>query len=643
MLLFNDRDNTSKNELVIIAIMVFAVWLKLFAVDFKIATVLNWPVMGSMDFSVLRYAMRALAVGLPSLCAILCVMLPISLLPSRVRFALLYVCCVLFSILAVTDTLFIRYYTDVFTFHDILLLPQTGLIAKSIWSLLKFRDLFFILDVVIFPLILYWKKIKPNFRLVTGKRVKLTAALILCAVLVQFGCVANLVHYRPAIMNAMYDRLSVCAWVSTGTFHWVDILKLARKAVASDNVQQKQIDVMKSWFAARSRVSHAPYAEGRNLVILQCEALQYFVVGLKIDGQEVTPNLNRFSRECLYFTNAWNQTAGGLSSDSEFMANTGMFPADFGAAYTRFANNTYNSLAWALRRQKGYHTVVVQGTYSAFWNCHRMHPKLGFEKQYSRNTFPDDDAIGLGLSDKAIFTRALDVFKKFGREPFYGFIVTLSSHHPFDFDGLDDGSLKLPKELKGTLIGNYLIAIHYYDKQLGMFIDGMRRSGLLDRTLIVLYGDHPAIPIAYKEEIEKLLGGNMDDMGVWISTRRVPLLFRIPGRVKGKTLLAGKNNADTGQMDVLPTIKNLLGIKIDTVFGKDLLAGNAGRPVVFRKGTYIIDGVYVDPGAERIIKLGEREPRDRAYYNKLANDAERMLGYNDLILDNNLIKDIVSR
>ena len=81
--------------------------------------------------------------------------------------------------------------------------------------------------------------------------------------------------------------------------------------------------------------------------------------------------------------------------------------------------------------------------------------------------------------------------------PFYAFVVTLTSHHPFDFAGMDDGSLPLTADLKGTLLGNYLISIHYFDKQFGMFVDGLRARGLLDKSLMVVYGDHPAMPIAY--------------------------------------------------------------------------------------------------------------------------------------------------
>ena len=636
----DSRTDIRKSELLILLIMVAFVWLKFFAVDYKIADVLNWPLFATLNGSILRHTLRALAVGVPSLAAILCIVVPVSMLPSKVRWHAYLIIDFLFSLLAITDMLFVRYYSDIFTFHDIMLVPQTGLIVSSIWSLLKSYDFLFFADIPIAILVKICCKQHIHIGQLTKKRVIASLLLVICSITIQFLCVLHLFQNRPTIIHAMYDRLSVCAWVSVASYHWGDAGALLISAVKSDKVPSKKIKEMRMWFDRNDSVSHKPLAQGKNLIMLQCEALQHFVIDLKINGVEVTPNLNRFRHESLYFTHTWNQTAGGLSSDSEFMANTGMFPAAFGAAYTRFDRNTYNSLAKALRK-KQYHAVVIQGTYSAFWNCHRMHPKLGFEKQYSRNTFPKDEFIGLGLSDKAIFTRALEVFKNFNG-PFYGFIVTLSSHHPFDFPGLDDGSLPLPNKLKGTLVGNYLIAIHYYDKQLGYFFDGLKKNGLMDNSLIVIYGDHPAIPVAYKEDLARLMGRNLDETSEWIKTRRVPLLIRIPDR-GGKSLLHGDRAVDTGQMDILPTVANLLGVDIRTAFGKDLLNISYDRPVVFRKGAYIKCGVYIDPGSGTAVDLSTGQKIKYKPFERTTVEVERMLNYNDLILDKNLIADILKR
>jgi phosphoglycerol transferase MdoB-like AlkP superfamily enzyme len=147
----------------------------------------------------------------------------------------------------------------------------------------------------------------------------------------------------------MYDRLSVCAWTGIETFHWGDALSLAGKAFRSKKVPDTEIRKVREWFTRHNTFIRKPLAKGRNLIMVQCESLQYFVIGLRVNGVEVAPNLNRFTRECVYFRNAWNQTAGGLSSDSEFMANTGMFPAPSGAAYTEFDSNDYNSLPRKIR------------------------------------------------------------------------------------------------------------------------------------------------------------------------------------------------------------------------------------------------------------------------------------------------------
>jgi phosphoglycerol transferase MdoB-like AlkP superfamily enzyme len=369
--------------------------------------------------------------------------------------------------------------------------------------------------------------------------------------------------------------------------------------------------------------------------MIQCEALQQFIVGMKINGAEVTPNLNRFAENSFYFPNAWDQTAGGLSSDSEFMANTGFFPSASGAAYTRFANNSYNSLAKALKK-KGYSTFVIQGTSSSFWNCHRMHPKLYFDKQYSRNTFPKGEVIGLGLSDRTIFSEALNVFKD-TKGPFYGFIVTLSGHHPYNFEGLDDGSFPLPEEMRKTLLGDYMIAMNYFDRELGRFLEGLKDSGLDQKSLIVLYGDHPAVPIAYKEEMEKLTGKKIEESIEWKETRRVPLIFHVPGAKAKK----GTIFTDTGQMDIMPTAAGLLGLKIGTYFGKDLSLDNGPYPVIFRNGSYIIEGVFVEPAVKRATRTVTHESLDASEYDEITKEVDLMLSYNDIILEKNLINDII--
>ena len=630
------KGNFGKNELSALIFLVLLIWFKVYSVDFYIADILNWPLLSGGEYHLISDALRAMIVGVPSLAAILCIIVPVSMLPAKHRGSFLLAFDFILSALVLTDILFIRYYSDIFIFRDLVLLRQAGAVSKSIWSLLRPWDIFLFIDIPIMVFMVLKNRINICFARVTKGRTAASAAVLALSIgtLVLTGW--NLTVNRPNIINAMYDRLSVCAWTGIEAFHWGDAISLAGTAFRSDKVPDAEIRSMREWFSQHNSVIRTPLAEGRNLIMVQCESLQYFVIGLRVNGAEVTPNLNRFVNECVYFRNAWSQTAGGQSSDSEFMANTGMFPAPSGAAYTEFDNNDYNSLPRNIKA-RGYRTVVFQGTYSPFWNCLIMHHKLGFEKDYSRNTFPNDEIIGLGLSDGAIFSETLKTLANL-KNPFYAFVVTLSSHHPFDFNGMDDGTLVLPRELKGTLLGSYLISIHYFDREFGRFVDGLKREKLLDKSLIVVYGDHPAIPVENREEMAKLLGRTIESPVDWKKTRRVPLMFRIPGSKR----MTGISNVDTGQMDILPTVAGLMGLDIQTVFGKDLFAEKYKEPVVFRNGSYIINGIFVEPAVGRATSINTGEKLNSEEFERFTEDARQRLYYNDLILERNLVKNIVS-
>ena len=58
--------------------------------------------------------------------------------------------------------------------------------------------------------------------------------------------------------------------------------------------------------------------------------------------------------------------------------------------------------------------------------------------------------------------------------------------------------------MEGTKLGNYFKSVHYADGALGKFIEELDAAGLLDNTVLVLYGDHDArLPRADYERLYK--------------------------------------------------------------------------------------------------------------------------------------------
>ena len=108
--------------------------------------------------------------------------------------------------------------------------------------------------------------------------------------------------------------------------------------------------------------------------MIQAESLQSFAVGLRVNGREVTPNLNRFAREASFSSGLYVQTGLGNSADAEFLANAGLYPARSGVAYIRFADRSYDALPRVLRGH-GYAALAMHGDRAGFWNRAHMYPR----------------------------------------------------------------------------------------------------------------------------------------------------------------------------------------------------------------------------------------------------------------------------
>ena len=312
-------------------------------------------------------------------------------------------------------------------------------------------------------------------------------------------------------------------------------------------------------------------AAGRNLIVIQVESLQAFVVGKKIDGQEITPNLDALLKHSLYFPRIYPQTVEGNSSDAELIVNTSLYPVFRGSAFFRFPDNRYPSLAFLLNRM-GYYSFAIHGDEKTYWNRELAYPGLGFEEYTGIEGFVVDEEIGMGMSDEAMFRQALPMLES-ARRPFYAFIITLTSHKPFTLPPKYHG-LKLPSSWDGSLLANYLQSIHYVDKAIGNFIRGLAKGELLESSLVVIYGDHDGILFGDRATLVEWAGKEIDEEEWLRQFCPIPLIIFSPA-FEGRTF-----ETIGGHIDIMPTIANLMGL--DTAkwgrnaMGRNLLSENRG-------------------------------------------------------------------
>jgi phosphoglycerol transferase MdoB-like AlkP superfamily enzyme len=385
----------------------------------------------------------------------------------------------------------------------------------------------------------------------------------------------------------------------------------------------------------RAAPSRRP-AGGRrlNVLVVQMEALQGFLLGHEVDGVPVTPNLNRLAAESLRFPRFFSQIAQGNTSDAELLAQCSLQPSRIGAAFYEYAGTRFRCLP-ELAAKAGWTTVVMHANDPEFWGRATTYPAIGFGTFFDTSAFSQHDNIGMGPSDAVFFAEAGEKLRRLP-EPWYGVLLSLSSHMPF-------GKVaRIPNVLEhgrfaDTWVGYFLDAIRYSDEALGRLLDDLRRDGTLDRTILVVFGDHWGANRA-NSNLGDYLGISAGETARWFVTeRRVPLLIRIPGAAGGDVVRTA------GQVDLPPTLANLLGIPTGNALflGRDLLDGGPGR-IAFPSGSAADDErLYLSGdaagGSEGCYRLGTLERLPLAACSDLKAEAERELRVGWSLLDGDLI------
>ncbi len=495
------------------------------------------------------------------------------------KFIYLYIVDLGISALLNFDLLYYRLYG---TFPSIKFLIYPDLFNPLNKDLIFFRSrmLLFIIDLVLLPIlyILFRKYTKDWY---FGK-VKYRVIAFLLTFLVPSGCVLGKYYLYDVkdITNGEKGFLRV-AWTPTSGifratplgYHFFDIYKtlVLDKDIKLSNEEKQEV---KNWLDANyENLPDNQYKgelKGKNLVVLQIESLEDFVINKKIDGQEITPTLNSILKNSYYFPNIYEENLTGFSSDADLMVNTGMLPITNTATSFAYPSRTLTTLPSILEKN-GYTTVSAHPEVAGSWNWGEVHHSLlKFQNSYTLYDFNEDEIIGLGISDKSYLTQ---LATKAGdlKQPFYLFTVTLTNHGPFEIDDAHT-TIKIPSEIEGTLIGQYFKTVRYTDEAIKMFMDKLKEEGRFEDTVFVIYGDHAGPNKYYKEQLKDV---NFDGNYWKLNEKKVPLIIYNPS-IQGKTI-----ETKGGLIDVMPTVSYLLGVNdgsLRNVIGRNLL--NTNRNIV---------------------------------------------------------------
>jgi phosphoglycerol transferase MdoB-like AlkP superfamily enzyme len=325
---------------------------------------------------------------------------------------------------------------------------------------------------------------------------------------------------------------------------------------------EKLVDPEKYPLLRVSPPNDAVVKRPRNVVLVIMESFTARFNGAVGAQFGATPHFDALAREGIFFDRAFSistHTAQGVFGTLCSFPN---LPDYDRPARGSVGEQPFRTLP-RIFNENGFETLFLYNGLFSWDNKEGFYRHQGVQRfiglhDFKNPTFVDKD---WGPCDFDVFNRAVEEFSDLAarKKPFFGIILTLSNHAPFDLPKIEG----LEPITTGGEQNKRLHGVQYADWALGQFMASARKQEWFDDTLFVFVGDHGfGIPPNITE--------------VSLLHMHVPLLFYAP------VLFGGKHEVrhqTVGQLDILPSIVGLAGLSTPhQAFGRDVFRLNPEDP-----------------------------------------------------------------
>jgi arylsulfatase A-like enzyme len=277
-----------------------------------------------------------------------------------------------------------------------------------------------------------------------------------------------------------------------------------------------------------------------------------------------TPHLDRLAREGVQF----DQTASAapLTLPAHCSLFTGRLPPQHGVRENGVVLSSSEVTLATVLKSSGFQTAAVTGSFvvASKWGLNQ-----GFDHYMDTVADAADEERAphsLRRPANVVADLALDWLSQHERSRFFAWLHFYDAHAPYE----------PPEPFRTTYATDpYLGELAFVDAQLGRVLMFLESRQLLDRTIVVVIGDHGESLGEHGERTHGLF--------VYESVMRVPFIIRAPyARLRGRRV-----NEPTRSIDMLPTVLELLGVgSPGGVQGASLAGLMTGATRTWDKETY---------------------------------------------------------
>ena len=381
-----------------------------------------------------------------------------------------------------------------------------------------------------------------------------------------------------------------------------------------DENKDQELNALNHYFISNDVTKTNDYTglfEEKNLIVIMVESANDILL-----NEKYYPNVARLVKNGYTFVNNYSPRNICSTGNNEMSAMISLYSINNNCTANVYQNNTYFESIFNLFNESGYTTNSFHDYYDWYYDRMQIHKNMG------SNTFYDADDLGLDYnsiygsynnwpSDEELMEKYLETIDEaVGEEPFMSFITTVSSHQPYSTSSeFGDLYMDLFPQDYSLDLKRYMSKLKVVDNAIGILLDGLESRGILEDTVIVLFGDH----YPYAIDTNELNDALEYDASVFNNADQVPLI------IYNTDVEAKEFSTYTSYINILPTIANLFNLDYDSrlYMGTDALSREHESLVIF------IDGSWKNEDAYYNASTGEIH-----YYTKNVYSDEEILAIN---------------
>ena len=392
----------------------------------------------------------------------------------------------------------------------------------------------------------------------------------------------------------------------------------------------KNLNKLNKYFISRSvtpKNDHTGLFEGKNLIIIMGESMNDIIL-----DEKYYPNMAKLVKGGWLWENNYSPRNECATMNNEFSGMTSLYSIRGNCTAPKYKKNSYYESVFNLFNAQNYKTFSAHDYTDAYYPRRTIHPNMGSGEYYSASKLGisySNEYINWANDDEAIEALLKVMDKKTANgEHFMTWFTTVSSHQPYSVDSKQGNAYYDMTKGTGypTDVRRFMSKLKILDNSLGVLLDGLEERGMLEDTVIVLYGDHYPYGIN-KQRLNKVLDY---DTSVDLNCEQVPFVIYNKGTTDGTVY-----KEYTTYMNILPTLANLFNLDYDPrlYLGYDLFSEEKLSLTVFADHSWKNEVAYYNASNNKIKYYGDTT-YEADYIKAINQDIDQKMNMSKLAIEN---------